>query len=591
MDGSTNETPLISRRRLIQLGGLGALGLPLLLEACGTAAAPASSPAASSAGASSAATSPSGSGAPAASAGSAAPKTQPFPTYAAIQGGPKPDYHSSDPRITDGFDNYPANPAKFMTGSAPGTGARMDVFIANLYPPPTPYDQNPTWKAINKQLNENVQMNMVAAADFNTRLATVMAGGNLPDTLFMIGGVGGAPGFGSGFPVQFLETQCSDLTPYLAGSAAKDYPNLAAIPTYSWRTSVAAGKLYSIPIHRYLPTFWFFVNSDVWNKEVGATTVPKDAADFKKILQQLNQPKANRWAIGNYVAPGSYGLEGYAEMFGAPNNWRLESSGKLTKNYETEEYKAAVGYLRDIMSSGLMPPDVNTGKNSRDDFIAGKFVVSLEAFGNGFNDFWRRGLLQKPATHFSMITPFASTAGGKPVHYLSAGLIAVNVLKKAAPDRIKEILRVINWLAVPFGTQEDVLLSYGLSGSDYKLDAKGNPIPTKVGLSQAAYVPWQYIGHHPYVWYQAGLPGYVKASFEYEQQLVKVGIDDPTIGFLSPTSSTKGVVANNTFTDGINDLLAGRRPLTDYDQLVKDWRSAAGDQIRTELQDAMAAAK
>jgi len=93
------------------------------------------------------------------------------------------------------------------------------------------------------------------------------------------------------------------------------------------------------------------------------------------------------------------------------------------------------------------------------------------------------------------------------------------------------------------------------------------------------------------VWYQAGLPGYAKASFEYEQQLVKVGIDDPTIGFLSPTSSTKGVVANNTFSDGINDLLTGRRPLTDYDQLVKDWRNSAGDQIRKELQDAMAAAK
>ena len=31
--------------------------------------------------------------------------------------------------------------------------------------------------------------------------------------------------------------------------------------------------------------------------------------------------------------------------------------------------------------------------------------------------------------------------------------------------------------------------------------------------------------------------------------------------------------------------------MTEYDQLVQDWRSAAGEQVRKELTDAMAAAR
>ena len=42
--------------------------------------------------------------------------------------------------------------------------------------------------------------------------------------------------------------------------------------------------------------------------------------------------------------------------------------------------------------------------------------------------------------------------------------------------------------------------------------------------------------------------------------------------------------------DGITDILAARRPLTDYDQLVKDWQTNGGNQIRSEYQQAIAAA-
>ena len=40
----------------------------------------------------------------------------------------------------------------------------------------------------------------------------------------------------------------------------------------------------------------------------------------------------------------------------------------------------------------------------------------------------------------------------------------------------------------------------------------------------------------------------------------------------------------------MTDVVTGRRPLTDYDQIVKDWLNNGGEQIRTEYQQSMAAA-
>ena len=43
------------------------------------------------------------------------------------------------------------------------------------------------------------------------------------------------------------------------------------------------------------------------------------------------------------------------------------------------------------------------------------------------------------------------------------------------------------------------------------------------------------------------------------------------------------------FWDGLRDVILSRRPFADYDQLVSDWKTAAGDQVRKEYTDAMAA--
>jgi putative aldouronate transport system substrate-binding protein len=165
----------------------------------------------------------------------------------------------------------------------------------------------------------------------------------------------------------------------------------------------------------------------------------------------------------------------------------------------------------------------------------------------------------------------------------------MNVLKKNTPEKLKEILRIMNWLASPFGSQEDLLLSYGLEGQDFTFDDKGNPVASKEGTGRAGYVPWRYIAQHPWAYYQSDLPGFAKASYDNEHASIPYGIDDPTNGFYSPTAYGKGVQADQAFFDGVRDILLSRRPMSDYDQILADWRTTAGDTMRKEYTDAMSA--
>ena len=182
----------------------------------------------------------------------------------------------------------------------------------------------------------------------------------------------------------------------------------------------------------------------MWNAKIGADTSPRDATDLKKIFTELNDPSNGVWALGGVVSGvggANLGIGGYASIFGAPNTWGLDSSGQIVRDRETDQYKAAVGYVRDLWASGLIWPDAPTSQDGRSNFVAKKFAMCVEGFGNPWNDFWLRGLQQNPPTNFDVILPFSADASTKVQSYIMGGYNSTNVMKKASPDRVRELLR------------------------------------------------------------------------------------------------------------------------------------------------------
>jgi putative aldouronate transport system substrate-binding protein len=525
--------------------------------------------------------------------GSGASGNAVYPNYVPLTNGPKAEFPASGPMYDDAFSTYPANSLKVMPAEPPGTGGTVNIMSIQLFPPPTIYDQNAAWQAVNKALNADVKFQIVTSADYPVKLATVMAGSDLPDMIYMYARTGTASTLAAAAGVpQFLQSQAADLTPYLAGDAAKDYPNLATIPTTAWKNAGCAyqGHLYMVPIHRYLPAFIWLKNANIYDKEFGADYVPKNAADFKRVLQALTRPQQDFYGISGAQQTTMW-LPQFAALFGAPNDWRLESGGKLTKDWETPEFKEATGYVRDLYASGVYHPNspsFASGVVARAQFAGGKFAIWLDPV-NGWQDGWRQALQSSQPFDVHMIPPFTAHDGGKPQHFVTGGHLWATALKKASPERIKEMLRILNWLAVPFGSAEDQLLTFGVKGVDYTLDSKGNPTLTPQGNTDANYVPWKYVTQHPFVFFTPDIPSYAKTMADAEKALIPIAVSNPVFGQVSATNFSKGFNLTQTVQEGLNDIVIGRRPFGDYDQLIKDWQKNGGEQVRKEYMESIAA--
>jgi putative aldouronate transport system substrate-binding protein len=95
-------------------------------------------------------------------------------------------------------------------------------------------------------------------------------------------------------------------------------------------------------------------------------------------------------------------------------------------------------------------------------------------------------------------------------------------------------------------------------------------------------------GRYP-VLYSAADSTFAKRIQDYQKILAPISTEDASLGLFSATQASTGVKLIQPFGDGITDIVAGRRPLSDFDSLLSDWRNAGGDKIKAEYQSAYAA--
>ena len=86
-------------------------------------------------------------------------------------------------------------------------------------------------------------------------------------------------------------------------------------------------------------------------------------------------------------------------MFGAPNNWRIDASGRMTKVFETDEFKQAAAYNRDLWAAGVYSANSLTNSNvqARTEFGGRKAIWRWDGFnGTGTFGFWDQALALNP---------------------------------------------------------------------------------------------------------------------------------------------------------------------------------------------------
>lgn len=549
----------LTRRGFLRGGlalGVGGAALPALLDACGSSQA---------------------------TTGSA--NKVALPTYVAPKV-PTPQLPGNSLGVQNTYWQTPSNLVQSVHGT-PGNGGTVTSLTITYNTPPSPMSQNAYWQELNKRLGVTYQPTIVAASDFPDKMATTMASSSFPDFMLIYGGIsqyGAVPN-----EVQFFQSKCTDLTPYLSGDAVKEYPNLAALSDFSWKSTVYNGRIYALPIPEGVWWEGMFILQDLADQ--AGISKPKNADEFKRLMTELNRPKEGRWAMGGQKG-FSYNLNFFFQMFGVPNYWAVDKSGKFTANLETEGAQEAVAYVRSLNQAGLFHPQAAsmTTVQAKDAFYAAQICSYQDGFGayTGL----QTNTAQTSGHTVGVFVPPAHN-GGRSQYYFGVGSFAITAIPKASRARVEELLRIANYFAAPFGSEEGFFLSYGIKGVDYNPDAQGNPVETARGKSEVNPngLATGFITAALPATFTPGQEAYAKAIYQSQKELAPIGVSNPTIGLYSPTNATNGSTLNTNFNDGVSSIIAGREPMSYWKTVVQDWRSQGGDQIRKEYQQAYSKSK
>lgn len=486
-----------------------------------------------------------------------------LPAYIAYTG-VKPDLPATTTGAQPAFFAYPAQPKAF-TSEKPMSGGSISA-AAIINEVVKPRDENRYWQELESRLGASVKIIGAPTKDFGAKLATILAGGDIPDIVQMYQ-LNQLPGI--------LKSGFQDLTEFLSGDAVKDYPALANIPTVSWESCIYNGGIYGVPQHR-TPQKWSLIVRDDIARDLGVDIEPKNGDEFLDMFRKLSDPRNNHWAERSPMNMVNY----INQMLGTPNTWRIDG-GKFVRDYATDEMRQALSIVATMWKDQMFHPDSFASVSKQITTWISNGTVRMVSGPGAFYPSAKEVKKANPAYSVTPIRPPKWEGGGFAKQYLGPALLTISAMKKASKERITELLKVMNYLAAPFGTEESTFISYGIEGHNYKRE-NGEPVP----IPGSELFNIGYVMSPPRVHYLSGYPEIAKSEYETEKSATDEGVAWPTAGLYSNTDETKGVALDKKMSGLMGEIIRGR-PLKDWDEAVTAWKRDGGDTIAAEYEKSL----
>ncbi|MFC8368924.1 MULTISPECIES: extracellular solute-binding protein [unclassified Streptomyces] len=450
-----------------------------------------------------------------------------------------------------------------------GKGGKVTIMSPFWGSPPK--DGNAYYTSMNDLIGVDVVWQNQDGNTYDQKLGAVLASSEVPDVVVV-------PGWNmTGKIPSAIIGKFADLGPYLSGDAVKEYPNLAAIPTDAWQRSIFGGKLRGLPMpSSYVTGIVPLYRQDIFEKE--GYEVPRSCDEFMALAKDATNAKAKRWACLDmkWTAFNAFGvLSGNEKSLG----WN-EVDGKLVYRIETEEYLEALEWTRKLFAADVVHPDARLGKSNAADpgpkFAAGEFLI----YNQDSSQWWSRTAeqaTQNPEFKIWGMDIFGHD-GGDPTLWAQnpAGIFAF-VNKKASEAVIRDVLAVANVTAAPYGTKEYMATNYGVEGTHYTVK---DGVPTKTDQGNIdvmnAYVmvasPAATIAHPDF-------PEVAKGQVEWQQRMGAF-TKKPSFYGMQITEPSRYTNLSNDFEQLEDDVIRGRKKISDVQQAVSDWKSKGGDKLR-----------
>lgn len=499
-----------------------------------------------------------------------------LPAYTPLAGSAiKPDFPSvegSEP----GYLSYPRTLVHTVS-ETPGSGSTYTAIAPDWGAIPRTAG-NTYYRALNAALGANMQWQPTNGTTITATLPTLFAGNQLPDWI-EVPTWAQPPGFG-----QATQTKLADLTPYLSGDEIKDYPNLAAIFSNGWQQAIWNNKIIGIPtvVSGFATGVFLYYRADIMEKLGLGTPSVNSLSDLYDLGKQVNNPRGKVWAFEDIWQFMPYP---YGSSFAPTLVWTTNDKGDLITTYETDAIIEAMNWETSIFKAGMVNPESvagNTG-NAKQRFWSGQSLITADGGGAWNYQDAISGSASNKAYQRMAFDFFPANGSGTPKVALAPPTEYVSYLNKnLKPAQIRELLRIANYLAAPFGSYEYTLVNYGAAATDYTMTGNG-PVLTATGNKDVDSTVPVLLASPNNVISNPGYPGITTASAQFEQRNAKYQYK-PLFYGMNITVPNDLTAANQfapfTGSGGINyimyEVVRGRSTIADYRSTVSEWLGSGG---------------
>jgi putative aldouronate transport system substrate-binding protein len=480
--------------------------------------------------------------------------------------GLKPDLPGSE-FVQPGFLKRPAEMVQAVTTPPLTSGKEVTAMTPLWGTVPPGLGSNSDSDEVNKRLGGVVRFNISDGNTYGDKLSTVLASGDVPEMVMI-------PQWELTKIGHFTEAAnklFADLSPYLAGDKAKEFPLLANYDTAAWQYGVFGGVLQGIPWQNDPYPFATFVREDIM-KKLGLEH-PKSADDLVTLGKAITSPKDKRWAFGG-------GMEQEVQRaFGVPREWRKKSDGTLEYKYETEEFAAHIEFVTKLFEAGYVHPDVVANKDADNKAIfgSGEIVIYRDGLG-AWHEALGRFQADNPDFDMQIVDPYPAKPGGRLIMWRNEPASMFVFIKKGLGDaRTRELLALSNWASGPFGTQEYELCYNGVEGKHYNV-VNGQVKQTALGRKEVAPT-YLFLSGRPNANAMSQYDGLVQSLWDWQTKASKILENDPFVGIRVETPSKMAGMATPT-EDKMQEIFRGKRPVSEWPKILKEWQEQGGNEAR-----------
>nr|WP_246256025.1 extracellular solute-binding protein [Pseudarthrobacter oxydans] len=311
-----------------------------------------------------------------------------------------------------------------------------------------------------------------------------------------------------------------------------------------------------------------FYRADLF-EELGAKP-PTSADEYRTLAKELTDESKNRWGSEDVWT-------GAQIMHGVVPKWK-QVDGTLQNKVETEEYRAALEWTAKLFADGSVHPDAVAGnaQQSKQRFESGASLMASDGMGS-WHEALARVLPSNPKFNMQPMDYFAPD-GGKPTLFRAQPAAIFSFIKKTEPAKVEEMLALANFMAAPFGTEENVLINNGVEGVHFTRDAQGIPKATAKGTEEVTST-YAFLVNAPIVNSMVQYPGLVQSQSEWEARQAPNVVEDAFFGMQIQEPAKFGSLSK-PFDDLAKDIIRGRKSMKDLDAELATWKSKGGDELR-----------